>query len=259
MRSIHLENVRNVRGLAGIPASGGRHVADGLFYRGAALEGMSASDEKVLFGELGIRRIVDVRCGWERLAHLDPVVDGVENLHIPFFDKDIVGIEYTKKLPGTRRRGHDFACDSLDFYRSMANPLTVGQMKRGLDAVFESALQGQATYIHCTGGKDRAGILSLLVLHVLDADKDAILEDYLITNVSRDAHIKKTYQRFLYLCYDDEAFARQVTDAHRARKENIEAFYAGIEDSYGGIDAFIAGPLGIDDARRERIQEACTA
>ncbi len=247
-----------LRELGGTPAGGARRVKRGLLFRGAALFGASAADLDMLFGTLGVKCVVDLRCGWERAAKPDPDIAGVENLHIPFYDKDIVGLEYTKKLPGTVRIGHDFACDQPDFYRSTANPATVAQMARGLDVLFTRAAAGTPVYLHCTGGKDRAGILAALALEVLGADRHAVLADYLATNASRDAHIQGTYERFLRLCGGDETRARELCDSHRASPQNIGAFYGEVDRRYGGMDPFIAHQLGIDAHARARLQAALT-
>ena len=267
--TIHFEALRNVRDLGstpvggicdldGTPASDGtsahgnaRRVKSGLILRGAALAGASTADLDALFGAHGVKCVIDLRCGWERAAKPDPDVAGVKNLHIPFYDKDIVGLEYTKKVPGTIRIGHDFACDQIDFYRSTANPATVAQMARALDALFTRAMSGTPVYLHCTGGKDRAGILAALVLEVLGAHADAVLCDYMATNASRDAHIQGTYE-------GDETRARELCDAHRASPQNIGAFFDEVDERYGGMELFITHQLRIDAARRARLQATLT-
>ena len=84
MRAIQLQGTDNVRDLGGIPVGGGRAVAPGLVFRGSALHNLTDDDRRVLFNDLGISCIVDVRCGWEREAKPDAVPQHVENLHIPF-------------------------------------------------------------------------------------------------------------------------------------------------------------------------------
>lgn len=258
LRDVRLEGVRNVRDLGGIATRDGRVVKPGLLFRGSALNHPSESDIEVLERQLELRRIVDLRVSWELEAKPDAEIPNVRYLHIPLFDQEIVGIDYVKPLPGTRMIGHDFACNSLDFYATMANPLTVAQLAKVLNSIFESALAGEAVYFHCSGGKDRAGITALLVLFVLGVGEEEILVDYLRTNRSRDAHIQPVYERFLQLCYGDEAFAREVTDAHRALPENLDAFYAEVGRLYGGMDDFMRNQLGISDATRDAYREALT-
>lgn len=258
MRSVELQGVSNVRDLGGIPVAGGREVRPGLLFRGAALGGATPADCDVLFGKLGIRCVIDVRCGWEREAAPDVSVPGVENLHIPFYDKEKVGIEYTEPAKGTKVVGRDVACDPCRFYGSLANRLTAGQMREGVACAFSHVMQGQPVYLHCSGGKDRAGILSLLVLTVLGASRQDILDDYLLTNVSRDKNYQQSFERFLRFADGDEELAHELTQAHRARPENLQAFYQAVDEEYGDMERFVREILGIDDVRREELRAACT-
>ncbi len=254
---IELDGVRNVRDLGGIVVCGDRRVAEGLFYRGSALCAITDEDADTLFRSCGITCVVDLRTGWEREAKPNVLPASVEELHIPFYDLEKVGIEYTRCAPGTHPNGRDIACDPIDYYRSLANGRTVDQMRKALDAIFERACRGEAIYEHCTGGKDRAGIMALLILMVLGASRDAILDDYLLTNVDRVADEPRIYERFRGLCDSDEA-ARAMTKAHRACPENLDAFYEAVSENYGSMDDFLQNQLGFDRARCEDIRACCT-
>ena len=258
MRSIRLQGVSNVRDLGGLPVRSGRIVTPGLIFRGGDLSGATQSDLDVLSRGLSLSCIIDLRVSWEREAKPNKPVPGAEELHIPFFDKEIVGVEYEKPIADTRMRGHDFACDPTDLYRTMANPLTVAQMGRALREVLGRASEGKTVYFHCSGGKDRAGVLAALVLDVLGCAREDIEQDYLLTNVSRDAGIEKIYERFLYLCNGDAARAREVTDQHRARVENLQTFWEAVLARYGGKERFFFEQLGIADEEREAFRLSCT-
>lgn len=247
-----------MRDLGGIPVEGGRVVAPGLFFRGAALNEATSDDRTALFDELGIECVIDVRCGWEREAKPDVEVPGVENLHIPFFDLEKVGVEYTEPAAGTKVVGRDVACDPLRFYGAMSNVLTAAQMREAVHCAFSHALEGKPVYIHCSGGKDRAGILAVLILAILGADREAVLADYLLTNESRDRHYEKEFQRFLRFADGDEELARKLTLGHRANPENLQAFYDSLETRYGGMEAFIVEVLQVDRRYRARLKERLT-
>lgn len=257
MDVVRLEGTNNMRDLGGTPVDGGRRVRPGLLYRGGALHALTPADVHELFETRGVRCIVDLRCGWERAEKPDVVVPGVVNLHIPFYDAEIVGIEYTEPGTGAKVVGRDVACNPLRFYRSLANELTVGQMRLAVGQVLDHAANGEPVLVHCNGGKDRAGILSLLVLTVLGASRQAVLEDYLFTNVARDANYEVNYQRFFGICGDEQQ-ARELTEAHRARPENLDAFYAAVSERYGDMDAFIANQLEISEGQREAYRAALT-
>lgn len=258
MRVVEVRGVDNVRDLGGVPVSGGRAVKPGLFYRGGALAGLTPEGADVLFRQWGVACVIDVRCGWERTAKPDAEALGVENLHIPFYDKEKVGIEYTEPAEGTKVVGRDVACDPDRFYRSLANPLTVGQMRMCAAEAFGHVLAGKPVYMHCSGGKDRAGILAALVLAVLGASAKAIEEDYLLTNESRDKQYRKNYERFLRLADGNEQRAHELVLAHRARPENLRAFVEAVVQRYGCMEDFLRNQLGVTDELRARLRAKCT-
>lgn len=257
MTFINLEGINNVRDLGGIVVAGDRCIKSGLFLRGSALYSLSEKDAAVLFKEHQISCIIDLRTGWERAEKPDKEFQGVENLHIPFYDLEKVGIEYTEPAAGTKVIGRDVACDPDHFYRSLANLLTVAQIKKSIQLLLKRSISGLATYFHCSGGKDRVGILTLCLLHVLGANKECVEQDYLLTNVARDTHIQAAFERFLRFTNDEER-AWEITYAHRARPENLSAFYEAVDEAYGSFDSFIEKQLGVDDALRKSAIELCT-
>lgn len=257
MTVIALQGVINARDLGGIPVAGERVVKPGLIYRGSALPRATDGDCKTLFEELGIACVIDVRCGWEREAKPDRPWPGVENLFIPFYDQDIVGIEYAEPAEGTHPVGHDMACDPNLLYRHITNPLTVGQMRQAVTALFDHAMADKPVYLHCSGGKDRAGLLAALVLRILGASDEDILADYLLTNESRDKRYQEMLDRFRAFT-DDEQRAHELVLSHRALPEYLAVFNESIAERYGSMDAFVANQVGIDSELRDRIREACT-
>lgn len=258
MRVVEVRGADNVRDLGGVPVFGGRVVKPGLFYRGGALASLTPEGADVLFRQRGVACVIDVRCGWERTVKPDVEAPGVENLHIPFYDKEKVGIEYTEPAEGTKVVGRDVACDPDRFYRSLANPLTVGQMRMCMAEAFGHVLAGKPVYMHCSGGKDRAGVLTALVLAVLGASAEAIEEDYLLTNESRDRQYRRNYERFLKLADGNEQRAHELVFSHRAHPENLQAFADAVAQRYGCMEDFLRNQLGVTDELRARFRAGCT-
>lgn len=258
MRTVVLQGVRNVRDLGGIPAADGRVVQTGALYRGAAPYDATPSDWHTLTEGLGVTCMIDLRCGWEREAHPYSTPSDVEYLHIPFYDLEKVGIEYTEAATGTKVVGRDVACDPQKFYHSLSNPLTTGQMRMALECILERVSRQQTIYFHCSGGKDRAGVLAALILHVLGASPQVVLDDYLLTNVDRDKEYDQLLARFLRLADGNEERAHELVVSHRALPENLAAFYAGVDERYGSLEAFVSNQLGMSQQRRCQFREACT-
>lgn len=257
-RMVTLEGVDNVRDLGGIAVYGERVVKPGIIFRGSALCGATSADRRLLFEELNISCVIDLRCGWEVEAKPNPVHPSVDQLHIPFYDLEKAGIEYDKGAAPGQKVGRDVACDPDDFYRSLANEKTVAQMREALAQVIARTTNGLAVYQHCSGGKDRTGIMTLLVLTVLGASFSDILDDYLLTNIARDAKTEAIYVKFLRIAQGDEERARHLVHEHRARRENLEAFLEAVCQRYGDVESFVHHQLGIGDALRAEFRANCT-
>lgn len=258
MKVIELQGADNIRDLGGMAVAGSRRLSYGLMFRGSALHAITDEDRALLFDALGIRRVIDVRCGWERAEKPDRLPKDIEKLHIPFYDSEKVGLEYTEPSAGTKTVGRDVACDPPRFYASLANPLTVAQMRHALQELSSSLRAGEPVYVHCSGGKDRTGILTMLFLQILGASPEDILADYLYTNIARDKHYQEQFERFLALSDGDEEQAHALTRSHRATGEYLEIFSEAIRAHYGSMEAFLTRELGFDEAKRHELIAACT-
>lgn len=263
MHPLNLKSVKNVRDLGDTLLTNGSHVKCGLFYRGACLDNANFKDLSVLFDQHSILTVIDLRCNWERSERakngslLSQDHPQVQYLHIPLFDKDIVGVEYANPAPDTHPVGNDFACDPKDLYRALANPLTSKQLSKVVHVIFDEAVKEHPVFFHCSGGKDRAGIVSFLLLNILGADNDAIIADYLETNTSRDADYDAMLVRFLRFT-DDPELAHQLVLSHRANVENLHIYVQTLSELYGSLNGFIKDILLIDNEYLSTVKNHCT-
>lgn len=99
---------------------------------------------------------------------------------------------------------------------------------------------------HCAAGKDRCGIVSALVLFILDVDPKTIMEDYLLTN---DAAFKwaDTYHKAILDKTGNELLAERYKDTFIADANYLLAAEQAIVAKWGSIESFIHDQLGITD------------
>ena len=152
-RVLRIEGVTNVRDIGGYDsylAEGGK-IRQGLYYRGAKLNGIKRKGAPRVTGELGIKAEVDLRdpdqCN-------GPYVDGTEYYAIPISR----GNEVT--------RFEEFADEYKQIYEVISHA------------------KEAPVYLHCLAGADRTGIVSFMLLAVCGASRDDITRDYLFTNFS---------------------------------------------------------------------------
>ncbi len=159
-RTIELEGAHNVRHLGGIETEDGRTIRPFVLIRADALAWLSPLGCEQ-FRELGIKTVIDIRSDSEFENYPDPpcVTDLVTHLHIPMSSfgseptmRDAYIYLFRNSSESIRR-----------FFEVLADPDNLPLL------------------YHCQIGKDRAGILSALVLRLLNVDDEIIVTDYLIS------------------------------------------------------------------------------
>lgn len=195
-RAVHLESASNVRDLGGLPVRGGGMVRRGRVYRGDAIHGATSADVSVL-RSLGIRTVYDLRSP-DELAR-----DGIgqfagsiaEHRHAP-----IVQVSLSPFDPRI-----DWATVNLrDRYLEM--------LEQGGDAIRSVMLalcddRSGPVLFHCSGGKDRTGVVAALILRVLGVADEDIIADYAMSERNLAPRVRAFLDRLEGAGIDDDAIA----------------------------------------------------
>lgn len=88
---------------------------------------------------------------------------------------------------------------------------------------------------HCSAGKDRTGVATMLILSALDVDKETIMDDYLLSAKL----VEKKYADYVKMI---KVIAPLVT----VDKEYLDAAYSKIDEKYGSMTKFLTETLGVD-------------
>lgn len=175
---IELDGTMNLRDLGGWPADGGV-TAFGQFYRSDRLSDLSDDDHRQLASR-GIVTVIDLRYRAEIVEHPSRLWSTVEQHHeIPmggeladqrsFIDRVLAG-----ELDGI---------SDTDVGRSYVEMLATHGRQLGL--AIERLLSGGPGLYHCTAGKDRTGLLSMLILSTVGVTSEHILDDFALSNEYR--------------------------------------------------------------------------
>ncbi len=159
-RTIELEGARNVRHLGGITTQEGQPIKPFVLIRTDALGWLTPLGCEQ-FAALNVKTVIDVRSDSEFHNYPDPpcVKDIVTHLHIPM---STFGNEPTMEDAYVYLFRH--SSESIRrFFEVISDP-------DNLPALY-----------HCQIGKDRVGILSALILRLLNVNDKTIVEDYLIS------------------------------------------------------------------------------
>ena len=170
----HIDGLCNFRDLGGIRADGGQ-VRSGLLCRSEALYGLTAEGRRQM-EDSPIGLVLDLRTGDEAKAMPDPVLDGVEDVHIPMLDGAM-------PIDADRERSLE-AGEEMDAEAALHQSYLSLVAHNGPDYVqvlhrtANMARQGRGTLIHCSAGKDRTGTSIAFLLDLVGADRDQVVADY---------------------------------------------------------------------------------
>lgn len=256
---IELEGLPNTRDIGGIPAADGRYVKHARLLRSGALDGTTTRDLAVLADDYDLRTVVDLRTEEERREKPDPEDElmGVRFENAPVLNTSTLGVTREGGIKGAlkmlRAVQDNPAQIMMDIYERM---VLDEASQRGFASFFDDVLATEEGSVlwHCTIGKDRAGLATMLMLHVLGASRDRIMKDYQATNryvASRTEDIAKALATY-HLADKLDASIHVINSAD---PRFMQAALDAIEKEFGGLDAYVERAIGVTDEKRAALRE----
>ncbi|WP_432018370.1 tyrosine-protein phosphatase [Streptomyces sp. 1222.5] len=249
-----LAGVRNFRDVGGLPTVDGRRVRQGVLFRSGHLAHATAADAAFLT-TLGLHTIFDFRnAADQKLEGPDVELPGVRNVNLPLSDP-ADGAEFWKMVrDGDLDQlraildGGKGADRMIASYRTIVKQRT-GEHSRVLHALAEDSVPA---LMHCAAGKDRAGISIAVTLLAVGVEREAIVTDYLESNAKhRRYKVRRSGSQ-------DGAYTPEVMELlsplFDARAEYLEAAFDSIEETWGGVDAYLERGLGLSAGTRDRLR-----
>ena len=243
-----LASVTNFRDVAGATdqeaycTSSGRKLRRGVIYRSNALA--ASPTDLATLNTLNIKADYDLRTPEERKLQPDTLPAGASYLNI-----NLLG---TSTNPTPTFTSSDEAISYMEnFYTDF---VTVPGERDRLAELFQklAATSGSQVY-HCSGGKDRTGWVTNILLKVLGVPEDVIIQDYMLTNVYSEASIQASYQQMI------TALGQPIADAYYPVSIADERYlYAGLNQvaaSYGTMVSYINEGLGLSSTLQNRIRD----
>lgn len=232
--NLNFKKEKNIRDLWTIDHKIKKH----KLIRSCCLDYFTYDDIKILVDYFKIKTIIDLRTPREREQKPNPVIDGIKYYEIPIFEEEVAGITHESH----RGKITKFV-DMETLYSSMIDDECIDNVKKVIHTIMNSEYP---VLYHCTQGKDRTGLISMLILTILGYSKEAIMYDYLYSNKVLSKKARK-YYLILKWKERDMKKANNVKAIFEAREEYLDAVYYTIDKKYGGMDNFIKNTLGITD------------
>jgi hypothetical protein len=167
----------NVRDLGGLRTTDGREVRRKTLVRGDAVDRLTDEGWSAMW-DYGIRTVIDLRNDDERDSlHLPDSCSGLRLLHLP-----LDGVENTEFwgawVSGSWDSGPQFGSTPL-YYGPHLEKMPE-RSARVVSAIANAADGG--VLFHCVRGRDRTGLVAILVLALLGVDESEIVCDYALSD-----------------------------------------------------------------------------
>lgn len=249
-RVLKLDGVHNFRDYGGYDTDSGAKVKQGLLWRSAQHGDASDADLEAVH-QLGITTVIDLRGPSERSAkpcrrHEDFAAEVLAH------PDETAGLAlHTEAADGVVTAAEARAA-MIRLYDGIAFRPNLVPMLRAYFDVLEKA--SGPSLVHCVAGKDRTGWAVAMAQHALGVPRDAIMEDYLLTNTAGNIEARIA------------AGAVQIRERHGAISDDtiralmgvdadyLNAAFKAAEAAHGTLDRYIEEVLGVDAARLEKLQ-----
>ena len=228
---MYFRSVKNIRDLGGIMTKDGHRIKEKMLIRSSTLDALSPYEFDILKNEYNLNLVIDFRTT-KSFVNKPDLVGNIRREHL-----------ITYKFLETQQFTHDIGCECDDFFLKVYRGITLSEESKEAYAKFlRLVLENEkgSVLFHCTSGKDRTGIASLLLLHILGVDKETIIKEHMKTFNSMYPYFKKDLDElkevtpfnvdFLYCLYLPKVIY-------------INYWYQLVEENYGGVDNYIKNVL----------------
>lgn len=238
---ISFQGLPNTRDLGGLRTVDGRRVKPRRLLRSGTLGYATRPDLDRLRAEYALRAVVDFRGADEASELPDPMValPDATYLNVPVLDfsADGVGQDEAARARVAAARAADRAGDVDASMEAVYPHIMLGPAGiAGYRAFFRRVLETPegAVLWHCFVGRDRAGMASVLMEHLLGVPDEAVEADYLATNA--------------YVPY-------AITQGTVADVRYLRAGLSAICEEYGDLDGYLGRGLGISAEQRDELRD----
>lgn len=263
-RAIAFEGIENARDMGTLVMHDGQTIRTGLLVRSGNLSQATDGDVAVLKEKYRLTDVFDFRFEAEANAAHDRIIDGVSYTHLSTLPNAFIRGFSSSRPDTTKMDTRDMAAVLMKYAfepqaQKMARQLypaivTDATAQRYYGAFLRGVLRAEGGVLwHCSQGKDRAGWASAFLLAALGANREAIVEDFDLSNQSYAPAIEAMTDRVKGKEGSEEAaaFIRAMVGVSR---ENFEATLDLIDQRYGSLSLYIENQLGFSKEEQQLLR-----
>lgn len=249
----------NARDMGGMPTADGKKIKPNKLIRSGKISKLP-EDTVAFLQEIGVKHVVDLRIFTETEDHPDTQIPNAEHHHLPLLCTATAGITREKSMRITmakeaRRIKSEFG--SVDNYMiAMYKQILFGEEpQKALKEFFQIFVQNDGCLLwHCSGGKDRTGMVAMLVAGILGVDEQTIINDYCISQKFQ----RKNFfiKRFgLHVAPLAPTFKGILFGMMNSKRLYIESAINAVKEKFGSFENYAIEHLGLTKAEIQRARE----
>lgn len=261
---IDFQKLPNTRDLGGIETQDGKHIKEKMLIRSGALYEATDRDIEELATKFRVKKIIDLRTTEEREMKPDPLEalsrarsEEVKYVSLPLLSMKTFGITRENDLDA-----HDILKvlegDPIElmvkvYPQMVCDPAS----QRGLRAFFDELLADNkegAVLWHCSAGKDRVGLTTLFLLHILGVPRDVIMDDYLATNEFMELRTNDILDTLTAYSLPS-SLGESIAVLNSADERFMQSALDVIDHEYGGIDAYLEKVIEVTPEKASALKE----
>ena len=242
-----IKNLAYIHDLGGTKTTDGRVIKNNMLFRSALLNEISEESVDYLADTCHIKHIIDLRTNEERKHKPEDFV----SRRIEYHPIPLVTEENNPAVTKENRiqilndlvngeggmRGH--------IYRLYRAIIGSDMAIEGYRQIFKILLNNKdgGVLFHCTQGKDRTGIVMMLILSALGVSRETIMKIYLSFN--NRARLKRTAYFIGMNIRFSLKKAIALNDTLTARKKYLNVVFDEIDTKFNGIDEYLKNQIGL--------------
>ncbi|UIF30240.1 tyrosine-protein phosphatase [Levilactobacillus brevis] len=239
---VKLAGTKNTRDIGGYKTANGKfQIRPNRLLRSDNLNKVTNKDKHILAADYHVTSIVDFRT--------DGQINSLPDQHIPGVDNTSISILGVKAFSDSVALNEEFAGDG-GFY---VQQLEFGQSAvQGYSRFLNMLLHNNyATLYHCSSGKDRTGIATVLIMSILGMDEKTITNDFMQSyqtgRTVKPAWLKEYFREIKTRYVTMDRYIANVLHFSRAQKEKLRSMYLvstdGTNTAYQEGDKVMPDPV----------------
>lgn len=259
-KRIPLDEMPNTRDLGGMVTKDGKTIKSGMLIRSGHLNKASDNDKAIL-GML-VDTVVDLRTVSEKTRQPDAEIDGVTYLYMPILDEreSVAGV--ARDYDSIEKVFDDMQKDPmaginhmLSIYRAfVTNEVSINGYKNFVKTLLNH--EGKAVLWHCSAGKDRCGVATVIIQEILGVSREDIYADYIKTNEYNKEDAARIVNRFIERNgVQSEDLKNGIAAFWSADYSFLDETYRRAEEVYGSFDGFLEQALGVTPEIRRQLKD----